>query len=43
MRKKPYPVTDLTGGINVNMDPAYLEDKENPSLICARYDKGLLS
>lgn len=42
MRKKPYPITDLTGGINVNKDPAYLEDKENPSLICARYDRGLV-
>lgn len=41
-RKKPYPITDLTGGLNVSKDPLYLLDKENPVLLCARFDKGLL-
>lgn len=42
MRRKPYPITDLTGGINVGKDPVYIENKSATNLICARYDKGII-
>lgn len=42
MRKKPYPVTDLTGGLNVSRDSLFLLDKESPNMINTRISKGML-
>lgn len=42
MKKKPYPLTDLTGGLNVAKDPVFLLDTESPNILCARIDKGLV-
>jgi hypothetical protein len=42
MRKQAYPVTNLTGGLNVSLDPSLLEDSNSPEILEVRYDKGLL-
>jgi hypothetical protein len=42
MRKQPYPILDLTGGINLEKDPFFLIDKQSPNLINLRLSKGLL-
>lgn len=41
-RKQPYPVLQMTGGLNVNIDPTFLVDKESPDLLNVRFDKGLI-
>lgn len=41
-RKQPYPITQITGGLNVNVDATFLVDKESPDLINVRFDKGLI-
>jgi len=42
MKKQPYPITNLTGGLNVAVDPTFLEDKDSPEILEVLYDKGLL-
>ena len=42
MKKVPYPITDLTGGINVSKDPLYLTDKESVDMQCVRMYKGII-
>lgn len=37
MRRKPYPIPNLTGGLNVGQDPVYLEDKDSPDQRLVRY------
>lgn len=42
MRRKPYPVTQLTGGVNVALDPMHIQDSESPELYAVRYHKGII-
>lgn len=42
MRKKPYPITDITGGLNVTIDSVYLTDKESPNIKLCRFEGGVL-
>lgn len=42
MKKKPYPVMKVTGGLDVSVDPIYLVDKASPSLNNIRFHQGLL-
>ncbi len=42
MKKQPYPITQLTGGLDVSVDTAFLEDKASPETLEVMYDKGLL-
>lgn len=42
MKRKPYPVTQLTKGLNVNLDAVFLTDQESPNLKMVRFDKGLV-
>lgn len=42
MRRKPYPVTQITNGLVLSRDPIHLQDSESPLLTCVRYHKGLI-
>lgn len=42
MRKKPYPIQQLTGGLNVSVDPVFLADTASPNLKNVYFDKGLV-
>jgi hypothetical protein len=42
MKKRPYPVVDLTGGININRDPLLIQDKESPNATCVRIEDGII-
>lgn len=42
MRKKPYPITQLTGGLNISVDAVYLTDKQSPNLRLVRFHEGVL-
>ena len=42
MRKQPYPISDLTGGMNVSKDAVYLIDKMSPHIKGARFSQGIL-
>ncbi len=42
MRKQPYPITDLTGGLNVTIDSNYITDKESPNIKLCRFEGGVL-
>ncbi len=42
MRKKPYPITELTGGLSTEKDPLFLVDRASPNLKNIRFDKGLV-
>jgi len=42
MRKQPYPIANLTGGLKVDLDAILIEDKNNPSVQEVYYDKGIL-
>ena len=42
MRKKPYPITQLTGGLNTSLDPLFIKDSESPNVQMGRISKGLL-
>lgn len=42
MKKQPYPIANLTGGLNVNIDPTLLTDIESPDIREVYFDKGLL-
>ena len=41
-RKRPFPLTDLTGGLSVAKDPLLIADRESPNILCARMDMGLV-
>lgn len=42
MKKQPYPILELTGGLNVSKDPMLLMDKENPRIYGMRHHEGFL-
>ena len=42
MRKQPYPITDLTGGLNVTIDSFYITDKESPNISNCRFEGGVV-
>lgn len=42
MRRQPYPVAKITGGLDISLDPVFLVDKSSPNLYCARIQKGLI-
>jgi hypothetical protein len=42
MKKQPYPITELTGGINVDLDPSFIANKESPNARLCRFEKGLV-
>ena len=42
LRRKPYPVVNITGGINVGKDPLYIQDSSSPDLTLVRYHKGVI-
>jgi hypothetical protein len=41
-RKQPYPITDLTGGINVGKDPIYIGDGESTNMRYCRFEGGVV-
>lgn len=43
MRKQPYPITQLAGGINSSVDPLFLKDSESPDAQTARLNKKVLT
>jgi len=43
VKKQPYPITNLTGGLNVNVDAAFLQDSESPDVSEVLYKEGLLT
>ena len=42
MRRKFHPITDLTGGLNLDVDPMLIPEKDSRNILCARFDRGLL-
>ena len=42
MKRQPYPVVQLTGGLDVGVDATFLVDRNSPNLKEARFDKGLI-
>lgn len=42
LRRMPYPVTNLTGGLNVSVDAVFLADSNSPDLNNIRFDRGLV-
>jgi len=42
MRKQPYPIAQLTGGLDVSVDPVFLLDKASPNVENIRIDKALI-
>lgn len=42
MRKKSYPIAQLTGGLVTSFDPTFIADKTSPSLKNVRFLKGLV-
>ena len=42
MKRQPYPVAQLTGGLDVSVDAIFLVDKASPYLRNVRFDKGLI-
>lgn len=42
MNRKPYPITDLTGGIQVSLDPLLLVDRQAVNCSNCRFEFGLL-
>lgn len=42
MKRKPYSITQLNKGVNVNLSPAFLQDAEATEVTQCRFDKGLL-
>lgn len=42
MKKQPYPLIKLTGGLNVSAEPSLLEDTDNPEILQVIHDKGLV-
>lgn len=39
MRRKPYPIVELTGGLNVSLEPIHIQDSESVNLSLVRYHK----
>lgn len=42
MKKKAYPITNLTRGLDVSLDPLFLTDQASPNLDFVRFSEGLL-
>lgn len=42
MRRKPYPIIDLSGGTNTNLGPYLINDHESPYTNNCRIEKGVL-
>ena len=42
MKRQPYPVAQLTGGLDISADAVFLVDKASPHLRNVRFDKGLI-
>lgn len=42
MRKQPYPVAQLTGGLDISVDATFLVDINSPNLRNVWFDKGLV-
>jgi len=42
MRKQPYPMTQLTGGLDVSIDPIFLMDRTSPNLRNIRLHKSMI-
>ena len=42
MRKQPYPIVDITGGLSVEKDPMMILDKESPNLKNVRFSEGVM-
>jgi hypothetical protein len=42
MRKKPYPITDLSGGLVTNRDALLLQDSQSSDNQWVRFDKGII-
>lgn len=42
MRKRPYPVTQLTKGLDVSVDASFLTDQDSPNLEMVRFHRGLV-
>src|SRR4030042_456859 len=42
MRRKPYPIFDITKGLDVSVIPLFLTDGASPNLNCIRFHKGII-
>ena len=42
MKKQPYPVAQLTGGLDISVDATFIVDKASPDLRNIRFDQGLI-
>jgi len=42
LRKKPYPITQLTGGLDVSVEPIFLIDKASPNLQNCRFQGSII-
>lgn len=42
MKKQPYPIVELTGGLNVAKDAMFILDKESPELVNVRIHEGMI-
>lgn len=42
LNRRPYPITELTGGLNVGKDPLYIQNSESSNIELARYHKGVV-
>lgn len=42
MRRRPYPIVEVTGGLDVGKDPIHLEDANATDLECVRYHKNTI-
>lgn len=42
LNRRPYPITNLTGGLNVSKDPLYIQDSESANTELTRYHKGIV-
>lgn len=42
MIRKPYPIAQLTGGLKIDLNAAFLTDTASPNLSMVRFDKGLV-
>lgn len=42
MKKQPYPIAQLTGGVDTSLDATFLVDTNSPNLRAVRFEKGLI-
>ena len=42
MRKQPYPIAKITGGLKVDLDPLFISNTDSPNLLNCRFEKGLV-